>query len=75
MDCAAAGEKLPAPHNDIDISGAELETVADAACHFGRDQAGARAEKRMIAWPPTSGGIVTPHLQMDAATLSRSASL
>ena len=33
MDCGAAGEKLPAPHNDIDISGVELETVADAACH------------------------------------------
>src|SRR6267143_6049964 len=42
------GEDLPASHDDIDIGGAELETVADAAGHFGRDQTGARAEKRVI---------------------------
>src|SRR6267143_7059367 len=42
------GEDLPASHDDIDIGGVELETAADAAGHFGRDQAGARAEKRVI---------------------------
>src|SRR5260370_2554649 len=42
------GEALPASHDDVDISGVELETVADAAGHFGRDQARARAEKRVI---------------------------
>src|SRR5215831_798838 len=44
----APGKGLPASHDDIDISGAELETVAAAAGHFGRDQARARAEKRVI---------------------------
>src|SRR6267378_1452920 len=48
MRCAAPGEELPAAHDDIDISGIELETVADAAGHFGGDQTGARAEKRVI---------------------------
>ncbi len=33
------GEALPASHDDVDISGVELDTVADAAGHFGRDQA------------------------------------
>src|SRR6267143_1174312 len=42
------GEDLPASHDDIDIGGVELETAADAAGHFGRDQARARAEKRVI---------------------------
>src|SRR5215469_5246132 len=44
----APGKGLPASHDDIDISGAELKTVAAAAGHFGRYQAGARAEKRVI---------------------------
>ena len=48
MDRGAPGEDLPAPHDDIDISGVEFETVADAAAHFGRDQARARAEKWVI---------------------------
>ena len=48
MDRGASGEDLPAPHDDIDISGVEFETVADAAAHFGRDQARARTEKRVI---------------------------
>ena len=48
MDRGAPGEELPASHDDIDIGGAELETVADAAGHFGGDQARARAEKRVI---------------------------
>src|SRR5215472_2465550 len=44
----APGKGLPALHDDIDISGAELETAAQAAGHFGGDQARARAEKRVI---------------------------
>jgi hypothetical protein len=28
MDRGASGEELPAPHDDIDIGGVELETVA-----------------------------------------------
>ena len=48
MDRGAPGEGLPASHDDIDIGGADLETVADAAGHFGGDQARARAEKRVI---------------------------
>src|SRR6266404_9437594 len=48
MSRGAPSEELPAAHDDIDIGGAELETVADAAGHFGRDQARARAEKRVI---------------------------
>ena len=38
MSGGAPGEDLPASQDDIDISGVELETVADAAGHFGRDQ-------------------------------------
>src|SRR5215472_8735334 len=45
---SAPGKGLPASHDDIDISGAELETVAAAAGHFGRNQACARSEKRVI---------------------------
>src|SRR5436305_7956811 len=48
MDRGAPGEALPALHDDIDIGGVELDTVADAAGHFGRDQARAGAEKRVI---------------------------
>src|SRR5215472_2747434 len=44
----APGKGLPASHDYIDISGAELETVAAAAGHFGRYQARARTEKRVI---------------------------
>src|SRR5215831_11993118 len=44
----APGKGLPTSHDDIDITGAELETVAEAVGHFGRDQARARAEKRVI---------------------------
>jgi hypothetical protein len=38
---------LPASQDDVDISRANLDTAADPAGHFGRDQAGARAEKRI----------------------------
>src|SRR6266550_3147399 len=48
MRCAASGEELPAAHDDIGISGADLQTVADATGHLGRDHARARAEKRVI---------------------------
>src|SRR5712672_521969 len=48
MHRGASGEALPALHDDIDISGVELDTAADAAGHFGRDQARARTEKRVI---------------------------
>ena len=48
MDRASPGEGLPASQDDIDISRADLEATADATSHFGRDQAGARAEKRII---------------------------
>ena len=48
MDRGAPGEALPASHHHIDITGVELDTVADAAGHFGRDQARAGAEKRVI---------------------------
>src|SRR5215471_12380188 len=48
MYSGALGKGLPALHDDIDISGAELETVAAAAGHFGGNQARARAEKRVI---------------------------
>src|SRR5215472_15440973 len=44
----APGKGLPASHDNIDISGADLETAAAAAGHFGRDQARARAEKRVV---------------------------
>src|ERR1700730_2070899 len=48
MRRGAAGEELPTPYDHIDISGVELETVADATRHFGGDQTRARAEKRII---------------------------
>src|SRR5262244_306094 len=48
MDRAPPGKGLPASHDDIDISRADLETAADAAGHFGRDQARARTKKRVI---------------------------
>ena len=48
MSRGASGEVLPASHDDIGISGVELDAVADAAGHFGRDQARSRAEKRVI---------------------------
>src|SRR5437762_3270808 len=48
MDRGAAGEVLPASQDDIDIGRAELDTDAGAAGHFGRDQARARTEKRVI---------------------------
>ena len=48
MSCGTAGEKLPAAHDDIDISGVELETIADSAGHLGGDHTRARAEKRVI---------------------------
>jgi hypothetical protein len=44
----APGEDLLASHDDIDISRVEFDAVADAAGHFGRDQARARAEERVI---------------------------
>src|SRR5271165_6288548 len=48
MHRGAPGEAPPASHDDIDIGGIELDTVADAAGHFGRDQTAARTEKRVI---------------------------
>src|SRR5215470_18851779 len=48
MDRAPPGEGLPAADDDIDIGRADLETAADAAGHFGRDQTRARPEKRVI---------------------------
>src|SRR6516225_10360191 len=48
MDRVPPGEGLPASHDDVDISRADLETAADPAGHFGRDQARARTEKRVI---------------------------
>src|SRR5580693_9301764 len=48
MRRGAASEELPTAYDHIDINGVEFETVADATCHFGRDQARARAEKRVI---------------------------
>src|SRR5580704_14200030 len=48
MSRGPPGEELPAAHDDIDISGVELETAADPAGHFGGDHARARAEKRVI---------------------------
>ena len=42
------GEGLPPSQDDIDISRADLETAADAAGHFGRDQARARTEKWVV---------------------------
>jgi len=48
MSRGAPGKDLPASHDHIDIGGVELETVADAACHFGGDQTRAGPEKRVI---------------------------
>src|SRR6201998_4292939 len=48
MDRGAIGEVLPASQHDIDIGRPDLETDAGAAGHFGRDQARARTEKRVI---------------------------
>src|SRR5215831_8633508 len=48
MDRASPSKGLPASQDDIDISRADLEATADATSHFGRDQARARAEKRVI---------------------------
>src|SRR6516225_401069 len=48
MDRRPPGESLPAPHDDIDIGRADLETAAQATGHFSGDQARARAEKRVI---------------------------
>src|ERR1700745_586473 len=48
MDRGAAGEVFTAAQHDIDIGRAELDTNAGAAGHFGRDQARARTEKRVI---------------------------
>src|SRR5215471_4447415 len=48
MDRAPPGEGLPAADDDIDIGRADLETAADAAGHFGRDQTRARTKKRVI---------------------------
>src|SRR5215831_1515804 len=48
MDRAPPGEGLPASHDDIDIGRADLKAAADAAGHFGGDQARARTEKRVI---------------------------
>ena len=48
MDRSPPGEGLPASQDDIDIGGADLETAADAPSHFGRDQARARAQERII---------------------------
>src|SRR6516162_526567 len=48
MRRGAPGETLPALHDDIDIGRVELDAAADAAGHFGCDQAGAGAQKRII---------------------------
>src|SRR5947209_17681311 len=48
MDRSPPGEVLPALQDDIDIGRADLDTDAGAAGHFGRDQARARTEKRVI---------------------------
>src|SRR6516225_6836444 len=48
MDRLPPGEGLPASHDNVDVSRADLETTADAAGHFGRDQARARTEKPVI---------------------------
>src|SRR6516164_7067996 len=48
MDRLPPGEGLPASHDNVDVSRADLETTADAAGHFGRDQARARTKKRVI---------------------------
>src|SRR6516225_3797266 len=48
MQRAAPGEELPALDDDIDIGGIEFEAEAEPAGHLGGDDAGARAEKRVI---------------------------
>jgi len=48
MSCGTAGEELPTLHDDIGIKGVKLETIANAAGHFGRYQSRARAEKRVV---------------------------
>src|SRR3984893_10367321 len=48
MSRGAPGEDLPASHDHIDISRVELETVADAAGHFGRHQTCAGPQKRVV---------------------------
>ena len=48
MDRAPPGEGLPASQDDIDISRADLEATTNATGHFGRDQARAGTEKRVI---------------------------
>src|SRR5712671_495143 len=48
VQCIPPGEELPAPHDDIDIGGIELEPVTGPAGHLGGDQARPRAEKRVI---------------------------
>ena len=48
MDRAPPGEGLPASHDNIDISRADLEATADATGRFGRDQARARTEKWVV---------------------------
>src|SRR5215472_6445030 len=48
MDRAPPGEGLPAVDDDIDIGRADLETAADAAGHFSRDQTRARTKKWVI---------------------------
>src|SRR5262249_3082710 len=48
MHRGTTGEGLPALHDGIDMSRVELAAAAGAAGHFGRDQARARAEKRVV---------------------------
>src|SRR6202047_2210053 len=48
MDRRATGEVFPASQEDIDIGRVDLDTDAGAPGHFGRDQARARTEKRVI---------------------------
>src|SRR5215472_16308759 len=48
IDGAAPGKGLSSAHDNINISGVELDTVADAAGHLGGDQARTGAEKRVI---------------------------
>ena len=52
MDRTPPGESLPPSQDDIDINRADLETAADAAGHFGCDQARTRTEK-----PVTRSGL------------------
>jgi hypothetical protein len=48
MSGGTTGEELPAAHDNIDISGVELEPAADPTGHLGGDQVRAGAEKRVI---------------------------